>query len=375
MLKIFPSKFYFTRDEERHYVEWMHGKTKSFVFLIGIFIAVFLISFTLGDSYRIGDSNSFNYIVVLRGLMLLISVGIALLFQRIQPSSAHKLLFGGIASIIVLLSFDLYFWIGVVKSYDPAEEMFSMYFFMVVPFLNVEHKLLLGIEFICGIIASSIVTGVGGVHWTVIYTGLIFAISMIVYYRFDILLRTQFQALLEERAKSYIDPLTGAYNRQALHSYFKDDLAALDSKTTMAVGILDIDCFKLYNDTYGHLAGDKVLHKISQALQSMGFDKVYRFGGEEFVFTWKIPVEEDIVLPEICLIIENYRIAHKSSRVIPFVTVSAGVVMVDYSKIANNLIDNSFTDIILMKADDNLYKAKNNGRNQMVISKSIDISK
>ena len=375
MLKIFPSKYFFSRDEEVKYIEWMYGKTKIFVFLVGVFIAIILILFTIGDNYRIGQSRDFRYILVLRGLMFFTSVSLTLMFLRLKPSSAHKVLCGGIACIIVLLTLDIYFWIGIVRAYDPADQMFSMYFLMVVPFLNVEHKLVLGLEFLAGIILSSILTGVGGVYWTVVYSGLIFAISMIVYYCFDLLLRTQFKALLEEKALSCIDPLTGAYNRKALHSYFKEDLASIDRGTVMAVGILDIDCFKLYNDTYGHLAGDKVLHKISQALLSMGFDKVYRFGGEEFVFSWTIPAEGEVVLPEVCMIIESYRMAHKSSPVTPFVTVSAGVVIVDYTAIADNLIDDSFADVLLMKADDNLYVAKRSGRNRMEISKSIDISK
>ena len=106
---------------------------------------------------------------------------------------------------------------------------------------------------------------------------------------------------------------------------------------------------------------------------SIGFDKVYRFGGEEFVFTWKIPCSTDFNLPDICCLFESYNIPHKASTVASIVTASIGIVIIDYKVINNNIIDNSFVDLIIMKADKNLYKAKHAGRNNTVISQDLDL--
>ena len=83
--------------------------------------------------------------------------------------------------------------------------------------------------------------------------------------------------------KIYIDPLTGAYNRR----YFEEQLKQLNGINAMIM--LDVDCFKSINDTFGHSVGDMILQSISKiACANMrSIDAVIRWGGDEFVLVFQ----------------------------------------------------------------------------------------
>ncbi len=97
------------------------------------------------------------------------------------------------------------------------------------------------------------------------------------------------------RERNYIDGLTGLYNRKYLDDFIEKKLPKeLDEGMTYAVMLLDIDYFKMVNDTYGHDAGDAILQKLSNTMkEAVGDDDfVIRFGGEEFVILMRNPTEE-----------------------------------------------------------------------------------
>ncbi len=158
------------------------------------------------------------------------------------------------------------------------------------------------------------------------------------------------------------DPLTGVYN----HGTFIDRLLkgvreGASGKQAVALIMLDIDRFKQYNDTYGHMVGDDVLRSIVVAIQNhlKGTDVVGRWGGEEF----------GIILPGVSraqarLVAERIRqtAAHATlkdihNRTIPSPTVSQGLAM--YPDDATNIEE------LIDKADSALYRAKDLGRNQI----------
>lgn len=162
----------------------------------------------------------------------------------------------------------------------------------------------------------------------------------------------------------YKDQLTGIYNRY----YFNIELPRMlrqvvrDHGTVCAI-MLDIDLFKNYNDTYGHLAGDKVISEVSHAILAQlcrPTDSAIRFGGEEFVvfLPYTDALGGQTVAEKVLKAIARLEIEHISSphRV---VTVSAGL-------FATSPDENTELDAIISNADAGLYEAKASGRNNLV---------
>jgi two-component system, cell cycle response regulator len=168
------------------------------------------------------------------------------------------------------------------------------------------------------------------------------------------------RSLFEE---SRHDPLTGVGNRIALGEQLVQLTARAERyEQTYCVALYDVDDFKSFNDTQGHVAGDAALNAIASALKGAGraADMVYRYGGEEFV----------VVLPEQDLrdaraATERARqgvaalgISHPASSVGAFVTVSAGIAQLEEA-------DAGDFEAVLKRADAGLYRAKERGRNRI----------
>ena len=96
-------------------------------------------------------------------------------------------------------------------------------------------------------------------------------------------------------AQSRTDSKTGLLNVSTWESEAEAELSrAIRTRNPVALALVDIDHFKLVNDTYGHLVGDRVLKAIAEALtgQSRDYDRAGRFGGEEFVLLLAQTTEE-----------------------------------------------------------------------------------
>jgi len=160
----------------------------------------------------------------------------------------------------------------------------------------------------------------------------------------------------------FIDSLTQVYNRHYLEEY-QDKIELKD----YILAVVDIDFFKKVNDTYGHDAGDIVLKKtaeiISHTIRVSNDDIIVRFGGEEFiVLIRKMDGNEQItrsVLHRILINIQEYHFKINIKEWIK-ITVSIGV------NLTPNKSDN-FTEAFKL-ADNALYKAKENGRNNIQIA-------
>lgn len=169
-----------------------------------------------------------------------------------------------------------------------------------------------------------------------------------------------FRANLEEqRQKALIDPLTGLPNRAAWEERLGHEMALWQkNKTNLLVCILDLDHFKRINDGYGHLAGDRVLKIVAKVLtkQLRPTDFIARFGGEEFVLL--LPATQVAaglaLLEQLRNAVEQCPFHFKSEPVT--ITVSTGVT-------ALRLGERS--DVALKRADQALYRAKENGRNRV----------
>lgn len=161
------------------------------------------------------------------------------------------------------------------------------------------------------------------------------------------------------------DPLTNVYNRR----YIFERLGELKIKykrikEEFSIAILDIDYFKLINDNYGHVAGDYVLQEFTKSIQNniRPFDLLGRYGGEEFIIVM-VNCKKEIAYKRLEKILEKTRnsIFNFNDSAITL-TFSAGIAD------SNDFDFNSISlDILIDTADKRLYKAKELGRNRVVI--------
>lgn len=173
------------------------------------------------------------------------------------------------------------------------------------------------------------------------------------------------EANKELRHISRIDPLTKIANRRHFDEALKREWKShAREQRSLSIILCDVDMFKKYNDEYGHQKGDKCLMDVAWVLKSTckrPFDLVARYGGEEFI---ALLPETDVNGASIIAnaLVEKMRgkkIPHKSSTVESVVTISVGV--------ATMIPDNQKSpDELVKKADESLYKAKEEGRNRWV---------
>lgn len=162
-----------------------------------------------------------------------------------------------------------------------------------------------------------------------------------------------------------IDGLTGLSSRRHFNEYIATQWqTALRGHYPVSMLMIDIDHFKQYNDHYGHLAGDEVLRKVSDALRTTckrATDLVARFGGEEFVIALPFTGPEELaqLATSFPAIVEALQLPHAASPVGPWVTISVGgACAVPQRQKFSTLIE---------AADKALYEAKRTGRNRAVV--------
>ncbi|MBC3919550.1 diguanylate cyclase [Undibacterium sp. CY18W] len=174
------------------------------------------------------------------------------------------------------------------------------------------------------------------------------------------ILRTHSEALKREATT---DSLTGIYNRRFFDEHFKIAMGhAVRHNVPLSIFMLDIDFFKEYNDSYGHVAGDKALIQVATALRKQllrATDVLARFGGEEFILILPNMVPELAMqfAEKLRCAVWDLNIPHINSRVGDRVSISIG--FSNYHKHPD--IDQH---LLLKCADAALYQAKKTGRNQ-----------
>jgi diguanylate cyclase (GGDEF)-like protein len=165
------------------------------------------------------------------------------------------------------------------------------------------------------------------------------------------------------------DGLTGIQNRRMFDQHIaRVWQQALREQERVAVLLVDIDCFKDYNDRYGHQAGDECLRAVALSLSQCArrpLDFVARYGGEEFAVVLYEASREYVaeVLTRIQRSIAELNIRHEASRVASRLTVSIGAAFI----LPNS---NRTHDGLIQLADEALYSAKEQGRNRVVVMES-----
>jgi diguanylate cyclase (GGDEF)-like protein/PAS domain S-box-containing protein len=171
------------------------------------------------------------------------------------------------------------------------------------------------------------------------------------------------QFVLEELAVT--DELTGLHNRRFFNEHLNKEWSrGIRSREPLSVIFLDIDYFKQYNDTYGHVAGDECLKSIASVLQRSllrSSDMATRYGGEEFCLLLPNTSLDGAfnIAQRIRLAIATLNIPHSSSSISDTVTLSDGIACFVPSS-------HDTPSQLVTLADEALYEAKALGRNQSV---------
>lgn len=166
---------------------------------------------------------------------------------------------------------------------------------------------------------------------------------------------------------SNTDKITNIANRRSFDLSLTQQWKLMQrAKTPISLILCDIDYFKLYNDTYGHQAGDNCLALVAQAIADSTkrpSDLVARYGGEEFAVILPDTDNEGAVkiAKQIQANIYNLNIEHSASTILSVVTISMGIT-------THIVKDGDSTDLFIERADKLLYKAKSEGRNCYVAS-------
>ena len=162
-----------------------------------------------------------------------------------------------------------------------------------------------------------------------------------------------------------IDGLTGIANRRQFDAVIEREWRrACRTRGALSLVLLDVDCFKPFNDAYGHPRGDECLRQVAAALAEVAHradDVVARYGGEEFALLLpQVEVRGAMRLAEKARqVVESLAIPHAASTVAAVVTASAGTAT-RYPWAGGTIED------LVAEADRGLYLAKRQGRNRVV---------
>lgn len=171
---------------------------------------------------------------------------------------------------------------------------------------------------------------------------------------------------LELRSQSFSDGLTGIANRRHFDVAMEKEIRrAKRAGTPLSLLMIDIDCFKAYNDHYGHQQGDDTLIKVARALDAMlkrPLDLIARYGGEEFAVI--LPEFDETQAMQIAqamrMRVADLAIPHEFAAGARHVTVSIGI----GTRTAQNGLEAA---TLIGTADRALYAAKRSGRNKVVV--------
>ena len=167
--------------------------------------------------------------------------------------------------------------------------------------------------------------------------------------------------------QAIFDEVTEIPNRRSFSERFENEFKRHSrDQQPLSLIMADIDKFKIFNDTYGHLSGDNCLNRVAQTIQKTlkrPSDFCARYGGEEFVIL--LPDTEmkgaEQLAEKLRANIEALNISNKNAKHAQVVTISLGVATLT----ENNLLESD--EALIKQADDALYQAKESGRNQVQI--------
>ena len=203
---------------------------------------------------------------------------------------------------------------------------------------------------------------------------LVFVVILLIVLRVNRILNKEIQSrkAIEKKLQeiSVTDALTNLYNRRYFNEIFPTFLNLSKRKNEkICFAIMDIDYFKLYNDNYGHLSGDKALRSVADCMKTSllrADDYCFRLGGEEFgiLFREESSKKAKDLIEKIRQNIENLRIEHNYNTASKYLSASFGIVIHDAQDVAT-------CEDLYKEADELLYEAKEAGRNCVHVNKEV----
>ena len=200
-----------------------------------------------------------------------------------------------------------------------------------------------------------------------VIVAILLALMIIYYFRYikrtEVKLNEAHEQILSLSLK---DGLTSLYNKRHFNNYVPTQIKrAYRCGNYLSFLVVDVDNFKLYNDTYGHLAGDEVLKKVAETIQQTfkrAHDETYRVGGEEFAIVTESDEQElgNVMAEKLRMNVEKLNIEHHGNGQKNIITVSIGV----YTEKANK---ETTVNRLFNFADKAMYLSKENGRNKVTI--------
>jgi diguanylate cyclase (GGDEF)-like protein len=173
----------------------------------------------------------------------------------------------------------------------------------------------------------------------------------------------------ELRRLSVADPLTTIANRRAFDEALEAEWRqALVDRSTLALLLIDVDCFKPFNDNYGHVVGDRCLRMVAEVLAGgarRAGETIARYGGDEFAILLPRtdPERASALARHLCQIVSDIGLPHAHSNVATHVTISIGLATIPIAQQPDQLA--SKPTLLVEAADRALYAAKAAGRNRV----------
>lgn len=212
------------------------------------------------------------------------------------------------------------------------------------------------------------------IHWAVLNQRVRRLIQQYHLQQQQVLLQQQLEAAnLALQRLATTDSLTGLANRRRFDEYFDQEWKRMArEQQPFSLILCDVDFFKLYNDTYGHCAGDSCLQEVANVIRSAvkrSSDLATRYGGEEFAVILPNTSEAGAVAvaEEICTHVRALSIAHSSSTIAKYVTVSLGVA-------TTVPLSQAGSELLFTAADAALYQAKEEGRDRYCIQSNVRLT-
>jgi diguanylate cyclase (GGDEF)-like protein len=265
----------------------------------------------------------------------------------------------------------LYFYAASLNPNGQNTFCPSFLYLLIFAFIASPYLLDSLVPMVGGLVVVLVISGLGGTGVVTLlqygFIGAIFLSAMVYLASFNYL--SQIKTIRLNKANDELaflsthDPLTGVNNRHSLHTYLAANRPLLLSKKSQVAFIMmDIDCFKNYNDHLSHMEGDECLKKVVNSITSAQLfskDYFYRFGGDEFLIVIPNATKEEVKRIGIGIVKAVYSAKMRSApnSQFPYVSISAGASLC-------SMVPEKNLDDYLAEADKELYLAKNGGRNR-----------